>query len=657
MNQSLVTSLGYVRVAAIAPHIEVADVMANVDAIIGEAESAIASGVEIAVFPELCITGYTCGDLFRQQTLLDGALKGLDSLRRWSTGVPLLFVVGLPMMCSGRLYNVAAVVQDGEVLACIPKTFLPNSQEYYELRWFASGRDAVDDVVFVGASEVPFGTDILIADSSNTALTIGIEICEDLWSIEPPSGKMAREGATLILNCSASNEIVGKPAYRANLVRMQSARTYTSYVYASAGPSESTTDMIFGGHCMVAECGEMIAEGERLLMEGACVIADVDVARCVRERANGMSWSQERGDEVYRVIPAHICRSIKSDVRRPIDPHPFVPSDTGSRAERCREILNMQGTALAMRAKRSGATSLVLGISGGLDSTLALLVCLIACNKLQWQYDAIVAISMPGFGTTGRTATNARVLGQTVGASFSEISIVEAVSQHFKDIKHDSSDTSVVFENAQARVRTQILMDVANKHSGIVVGTGDLSEIALGWSTYNADHMSMYNPNAGVPKTLVRHLISWYADEAESGLALVLRDVLATPISPELLPTGKNGEIVHLTEVLIGPYEVHDFFLHRFVRMQESVNTIAVLACLAFENSYSHSQIVGWLDVFLTRFFANQFKRSAMPDGVKVGSVALSPRADWRMPSDASVLLWRSELNEVALILAVELRG
>lgn len=656
MNKSVITSLGYLRVAAIAPVVQAADIDANIDDIIRSAEAALASGVEIAVFPELCITGYTCADLFRQQTLLDGAIKGLDRLRTWSTGVPIMIVVGLPIVASARLYNVAAVVNNGAILALIPKTFLPNRQEYYDLRWFTSGRHAVDTSVAIGDADVPFGTDIMIADLNDTALTIGIEICEDLWAIEPPSGKMAREGATLILNCSASNDLVGKSAYRAGLVNAQSARTYSAYVYASAGPTESTTDMIFGGHCLVSECGETIAEGERLLLEGASVIADVDIARCVRERLNGMSWSQEHSESVYRLVRTTVARSVKAHVMRPLNPFPFVPASLPDRAERCREILALQATALAVRLKRSQSSSMIVGVSGGLDSTLALIVCTMACQKLGWNNDTVVAISMPGLGTTERTRANAQELALTFGTSFFSIPISEAVGNHFADIHHDPSDTGVVFENAQARERTQILMDMANKLDGIVVGTGDLSEIALGWSTYNADHMSMYNPNAGIPKTVVIHLISWYADECSEEVASVLRDILATPISPELLPAGTNGNIIQRTEDALGPYEVHDFFLHRFVRMHEPIGTIAVLACLAFENSYSPAQILQWLDLFITRFVANQFKRSCMPDGVKVGSVALSPRADWRMPSDASATLWRHELARISRDLGVDMR-
>ncbi|MCX6140327.1 MAG: NAD(+) synthase [Candidatus Kapabacteria bacterium] len=657
MNTSVITSLGFVRISTVSPRVTPADVDGNVEEIIRHAELAQQDAVEIALFPELSLTGYTCGDLFRQPTLLNAALNGLDRIRRWSAGVPMMVVVGLPYVSSGRLFNIAAVVQNGHVIACVPKTFLPNTQEFYDLRWFSSGRDAIEDEIRIGDANVPFGTDLLIADADDPSLTIGIEICEDLWAIEPPSGKMARDGATLILNLSASNDLVGKSHYRRDLVRMQSARTYTAYVYSSAGPSESTTDMVFSGHGMIAECGEVLGESERLVLEGASVTADIDLARCVRDRLSGTSWSQEQSENVFRVVEMTLARTLKSDVRRKIDPLPFVPADRGDRAERCKEILALQATGLAVRLQRSRSTSMVLGLSGGLDSTLALIVCLLACEKLGWDRDAIVAISMPGLGTTERTRANAQELALTLGTSFFTIPIADAVNAHFADILHDPSQTNVVFENAQARERTQILMDMANKVEGIVVGTGDLSEIALGWSTYNADHMSMYNPNAGVPKTLVQHLIAWYAEETNSSeVAAVLRDILSTPISPELLPADANGTIAQRTEDVIGPYEVHDFFLYQFVRLQAPVTHIAVLSCLVFSDKFSQSQIIGWLDVFLTRFFANQFKRSCMPDGVKIGSVALSPRADWRMPSDASAELWRGELRSIAQSIGVEVR-
>ena len=654
MSPDVISGLGYVRISAISPRVTPADVDANVDEIIKHAGTAHRDGAEIALFPELSITGYTCGDLFRQPTLLHAALHGLERIRQWSADIQMMIVVGLPVVLSGRLYNIAAVVHSGHVIACIPKIYLPNTQEFYDLRWFSSGRNAVDNTILLADEIVPFGTDVLVADANDPTFTIGIEICEDLWSIEPPSGKMARDGATIILNLSASNDVVGKASYRRDLVRMQSARTFTAYVYCSAGPTESTTDIVFGGHCLIAECGEVLVEGERLILEGSSVTADVDISHCVQERLNGTSWSQEHSDSSFRVVQIDVTRSIKIDVRRKIDPWPFVPANDGDRAERCKEILSLQSTALAVRLKRSRSQTMVLGLSGGLDSTLALIVCVLTAKKLGWENDSIRAISMPGHGTTERTRRNALELGRTFGIMFSHIPITDAVNAHFADIQHDPQLTNVVFENAQARERTQILMDMANKVEGIVVGTGDLSEIALGWSTYNADHMSMYNPNSGVPKTLVKHLIAWYASESTEDVAAVLHDILDTPISPELLPAKDNGEISQRTEDVIGPYEVHDFFLHLFVRMHDSISKIAVLACLAFSDKYSQSQILHWLGVFISRFIANQFKRSCMPDGVKIGSVALSPRADWRMPSDASAAVWKAELHAISTSLHVD---
>ncbi len=656
MNPSLITSLGYVRVASIAPVVTVADVEANVEEIIRRAEQAVAEAVDVAVFPELCITGYTCGDLFMHPDLLSGALRGLDRLRRWSAGVPMLLVVGMPLEVSGRLFNTAVVLRDGHILAAIPKTHLPNTNEFYDRRRFASALDADDDTVRIGDADVPFGADLLLADAADPALMMGVEICEDLWSVEPPSGSLARHGATLLVNCSASNETIGKAAYRRDLVRLQSARTYAAYVYASAGPTESTTDTVFGGYAIVAECGDVLAESDRCLLDGTMIVADVDLRRCLRERLNGTSWSAEIAADTVRVIETTLVRTVKDDVRRRIDPHPFVPAGSADRAERCREIINIQATGLAVRVRRSRARTMVVGLSGGLDSTLALLVCLRSARTLGLPPSSILAVSMPGLGTTDRTRTNAERLAAALGVDFRTIPITDAVMTHFRDIGHDPSDTSIVYENAQARERTQILMDLANGCGGIVVGTGDLSEIALGWSTYNADHMSMYNPNGGVPKTLVRHLIAWFADEAGGEAASVLRDILDTPISPELLPTGANGEIAQRTEDVLGPYEVHDFFLYRFVRLREPVSTIAVLAVLAFRDRYEPGRVLDWLGVFLRRFVQNQFKRSCMPDGPKVGSVALSPRADWRMPSDASSTLWEAELRKVTEQFDVNLR-
>ncbi len=647
MNSSLITSLGYVRIATCAPRVAVSDVAANVEEIKRMANEVHGQGADIALFPELCLSGYTCGDVFRQPTLLEACKRGLEELRIFSANLHVLIVVSAPLEWRGKLYNTAVVLNDGQYLAVIPKTFLPNTREYYDQRWFASGRMVRDEIIEINGHSIPFGTDLLIADDVRQHVVLGVEICEDLWSIEPPSGEMARHGATIILNCSASNEVVGKADYRRSLVQMQSARTYTVYAYAAAGPTESTTDVVHGGHCMIHECGDLAAQSERFVLQGSYAIADVDVQRCMRERLSGTSFSQEDPIMEMRCITTRIPVSTKNDVRRRIETSPFVPQRSSERADRCHEIMSIQATGLAVRMQRSGAQALVLGLSGGLDSTLALLVCTKACDMLGVPYDKINAVSMPGMGTTDRTASNAAALARALGVSLTTIPIQPAVLQHFADIGHDPANANVVFENAQARERTQILMDLANMHRGIVVGTGDLSEIALGWSTYNADHMSMYNPNAGVPKTLVQHLISWYAESSPELISVILRDILDTPISPELLPTSADGASEQRTEDVLGPYEVHDFFLYRFVRLQESVRTIAILACIAFAPRYTPAQILAWFGVFLSRFIVNQFKRSCIPDGVKVGSVALSPRADWRMPSDMSTGLWLSELDAV----------
>jgi len=650
MHPSLITSLGYVRVAAASPRLQPADVEGNVNAILSLCERAQERGSDVIVLPELCITGYTCGDLFRQNDLLSAALNGLERIRRWTTGRRPLVAVGLPLVVASRLYNVAALVHDGHVKAIVPKVFLPSTQEFYDFRWFTSGAQATSESVIVGHATVPFGTNILLASEEDSHCIIGAEICEDLWAVQPPSGPLTRAGATLILNLSASNELVGKAAYRRSLVAMQSARTYTVYAYASAGPWESTTDTVFSGHCMIAECGEMLVESERLRLGEVLVVADVDLRRCVSERLNGTSFSQEPGEPSARVFPINLHRSTKSDVQRVIAPNPFLPARAEDRTLRCEEIVNIQATALAVRLQRAGAERCVLGLSGGLDSTLAAIACLRACDLLERSHNTVLAVTMPGFGTSKRTLANALHLAEHMGFETREISVNASVAQHFVDIAHDPNDHSVVYENAQARERTQILMDLANKHRGIVIGTGDLSELALGWSTYNADHMSMYNVNGGVPKTLVRHLVQWYAEErCEGALRKALLDILDTPISPELLPLDEKGITTQQTEDVLGPFVLHDFFLYHLIRLHEPVRTVGILASLAFSGTYTVAQVLAWLEVFVTRFTRQQFKRSCMPDTVKIGSLALSPRADWRMPSDASVSVW---LNELAALKA-----
>lgn len=644
--RSMISSLGYVRAAAIRPHVHVADPRANATEIVRHLEGCVASGVHIAVFPELCITGYTCADLFRSPDLLEGAEAALEHIRNWTSSNSLLVVVGCPVMHASHLYNCAVVLQGGAVLAAIPKTLLPNSNEYYDARWFTRGDLVPADSVRVCGRVVPFGTDVLLSDADRPAVTIGIEICEDLWGAEPRSGPMALAGATIILNPSASNEVVQKSSYRRSLVTMQSARTYTGYVYASAGAWESTTDTVFSGHCMIAEGGELLAEAAGLSLDAAMIVGDIDVDRLTSDRAADTSWSQQHTSQTFRRIPVRLEATPATSIHRPIRPMPFVPDSDADRSERCREILIIQATALAVRLQRSGAQCCVIGVSGGLDSTLALIVCEKAMTLLGRPMSDIHAITMPGFGTTERTRTNALALARSMQCTVREIDISTSVQHHFTDIGHDIDDHSVVYENAQARERTQILMDIANAVNGLVIGTADLSEIALGWSTYNADHMSMYAVNASIPKTLVQYILRWYADLPTSSLhrAAVL-DILATPISPELLPPSDDGGIVQRTEDVVGPYTLHDFFLYHHVRAHASVRKMLVLACLAYEDTYSPVEVGQWLRVFLHRFTTQQFKRSCMPDTVKVGSVALSPRADWRMPSDAGSALWMTEVD------------
>jgi len=634
MKPALITSLGYVRVATLAPVVAVGDVKRNVAGIKQAITDAHQHGAEVSVLPELCLTGYTCGDMFRDASLLAATVKGLEQLRRFSQNLSCLFVVGAPIVHLGHLYNAAVAISNGTFVACIPKTFLPNAGEFYEGRWFRSGRHVRRDNVLIGSHRVPFGTDIVLADTVRPDVRIGIELCEDLWSIEPPSGRLARAGATLILNLSASNEVVGKSDYRRSLVHSQSARTYTCYAYASAGPGESTTDTVYGGHCMIAECGEPLVESERFDLEGTMRIADVDLARCVRERLGSTSFPQETVPEGMTTIDVTVAQHTKNEILRPIVPRPFVPSNVIDREQRCHEIASIQSMGLAMRLQRSRARRLVIGVSGGLDSTLALLVCRQACEILNRPFDTILAVAMPGPGTTQRTHSNAELLCRELETPYKVVNITATVMDHFRDIGHDPSVHDVTYENAQARERTHVLMDLATKHRGLVVGTGDLSEIALGWSTYNADHMSMYNPNAGVPKTLVRSMIEWHSARLPSSTAVILRDVLDTPISPELLPSDGTGDSTQRTEDVLGPYEVHDFFLYHFVRLREPLSSIVILAIHTFDGHYGADQITRWLEIFVRRFVGNQFKRSCMPDGPKVGSVCLSPRADWRMPSD-----------------------
>lgn len=652
MDGLSLASLGFVRVAVIAPELRVADVDYNTQMIVAALKEAAERGCRLAVFPELCVTGYSCADLFYQALLLERARSTLAPIRAAAEQLGIAAVVGLPLEVEGRLYNCAAFVTGAGVLGIVPKTYLPMTNEFYEARWFTPANRGTAATVELDGAEIPFGTDLLFTVSNLPDCVIGIEICEDLWAVNPPSGDMALAGATLLVNPSASNELVAKADYRRELVKQQSARCLAAYLYASAGPGESTTDLVFSGHSLIAENGAILAETERFGFSTQMAVADIDLQRLVHERMKSSGFAAAPSRQTYRRIifdlPEGQAASTADVLLRPLSQTPFVPADVTQRARHCHEVFHIQATGLAKRLKHTGVTKVTLGISGGLDSTLALLVCVKAFDKLHLDRSGIVAVTMPGFGTTLRTRTNAERLASLLGVTTRRIPIHQAVTTHFRDIGHAEHIHDATYENAQARERTQILMDLANEIGGLMVGTGDLSELALGWCTYGGDQMSMYNVNAGVPKTLVRYLIEWVAESEFSGeTSEVLRDILATPITPELLPPDASGARPQETEAAIGPYLLHDFFLYYTVRYQFPPRKVFFLAQQAFAHKYPAPEILHWMRVFYERFFAQQFKRSAMPDGPKVGSVALSPRGDWRMPSDASSALWLHELEEM----------
>lgn len=637
---------GFVKVAAAVPQVAVADCARNAERIVALAQQAARRGVELVAFPELAVTGYTCADLFLQSALLDAADEALGEIMRQTRKLPLALIVGLPLRHEDRLYNCAAVVAQGRLLGVVPKSYIPNYAEFYEARWFASGAGIEEERITAAGQEADFGTELTFAVNG---AEFGIEICEDLWVASPPSSRLALNGAKLIFNLSASPEGVGKHAYLRELVAQQSARTHTAYVYCSAGFGESSTDLVFAGNGLIAENGTMLAQAARFSLDEQLTVADVDIERLEFERRRNTSFRMREEAGESTVIEMELPDALKaSALDRRVDPMPFVPADEAHRSERCEEIFQIQSHGLARRLAHTGCRCAVVGISGGLDSTLALLVTVRTFDKLGLDRRGILGITMPGFGTTDRTYRNALKLMEGLGVTVREIPIRDACLQHFRDIGLPESDRSAAYENAQARERTQILMDVANMEGGLVIGTGDLSELALGWATYNGDQMSMYGVNASVPKTLVRHLVRWAADtERDGATRATLLDIIDTPVSPELLPADREGNIAQKTEDLVGPYELHDFFLYNFVRAGFRPAKIAFLAEQAFAGSYDRETIVKWLRVFFRRFFAQQFKRSAMPDGPKVGSVSLSPRGDWRMPSDASAALWLRELEEL----------
>ncbi len=632
---------GFVKVAAVTPKIRVADCKYNGQLIRGQMHEAVENGAKLVVFPELCLTGYTCQDLFLQEKLLDSAGQELMKIAEESGEMDALFFVGLPYEVQGKLYNMAAVISHGQVLGMVPKSYIPNYNEYYEARHFASGKNLCTQAYLPDGTEVLVDTDMVFVCSELPKLRVAVEICEDLWTPQPPSIAHALAGADVIVNLSASNEITGKESYRRELVKGQSARLVCAYIYASAGEGESTQDLVFSGHNMIAENGHMIAESARFGHGMLC--GEIDVERLMEERRR-MSTFQIADDHETIEFSLEIT---ETKLTRHVDASPFVPADSKDRNKRCDEILMIQAMGLKKRLEHTKSKCAVLGISGGLDSTLALLVTVKAFDLLGWDRKRITAVTMPGFGTTGRTYENAVQLIGRLGVQFVEIDIKNAVNVHFADIGQDASVHDVTYENGQARERTQILMDVANKKGGMVIGTGDLSELALGWATYNGDHMSMYAVNASVPKTLVRHLVRYYAHTCgDEQLAGILSDVLDTPVSPELLPP-EEGKISQKTEDLVGPYELHDFFLYYMLRLGFAPAKIYRLAKAAFCDRYEDAFILQWLKTFCRRFFAQQFKRSCLPDGPKVGSVAVSPRGDLRMPSDACATIWMEELEKL----------
>lgn len=625
---------GYVRCAAASLKMEVANPRWNEQEMEHIIAEAVSNGVAILVLPECAMTGYTCADLFFQKTLLEETEHQIAKLKKFLEGKEIIVAVGAPIQIENKLYNMGIVLQNGHILGMVPKTYLPNYNEFYEQRWFASSADLKESEIEFLGEKVPVGKDLLFGNQNTY---FALEICEDLWSVTPPSDTYALNGATILLNLSASNETIGKKEYRENLIKIHSAKQISAYVYASSGPLESTTDILFSGATLIYENGSKLAEGKRFQFDNTLTIADVDVEKLLHDRMKNTSFHTNQLEPVRKIhcsIPA-----TNQPIRRTYAKYPFVPSNSNKRNERADEILTIQSCALARRLKHTGSKKCILGVSGGLDSTLAYLVILRAFDILKIAPQNLIAVTMPGFGTTDHTYQNAKELIRKTGATLREVSIKDACILHYKDIGHDAGNHDVTYENAQARERTQILMDIANQESGLVIGTGDLSELALGWCTYNGDHMSMYAVNTSIPKTLVRYLVEYEMQNNET-LHDVLKSILDTPISPELLPPSKDGKILQKTESKIGPYMLHDFFLYHFLRNGFSTKKIFYLAKETFKDDYEEEELRKWLTVFMKRFFSQQFKRSCLPDGVKVGSVSLSPRGDLRMPSDATSKIW-----------------
>lgn len=631
---------GFVKVAGATPKIRVADCEFNANQIIAQINEAEKNGASLVVFPELCVTGYTCSDLFLQSALLNAAKDAVKKIVFETAELDIISIVGTPIALRQSLFNCAVVIYKGKILGIVPKINIPNYSEFYEARHFTSGKDFDEGLFeFNGFDNVYFGSNLIFACRQMPDFSFAVEICEDLWTPESPSVELALSGANIICNLSCSDDVIGKAQYRRNLVKMQSGKLICGYIYSDSGFGESTTDMVFSGQNIISENASILAESKRFTT--GIIYADVDVAKLSSERRRTNTFPHKKDNFVIE-FDMNLKRTRLS---RTFPQMPFVPADKTDLANRCEEIITMQATGLATRLAHTRIKNVVLGLSGGLDSTLALIVCVHAFDMLFLDRKNIHTVTMPCFGTTKRTKSNAQLLAEAYGVSFEDIDITLAVRQHFSDINHNESITDITYENSQARERTQILMDLSNKYSGLVIGTGDLSELALGWATYNGDHMSMYAVNVSIPKTLVRYLTAYEAEKSEGILKNVLLDVLDTPVSPELLPPDNNGEIAQKTEDVVGPYELHDFFLYYLVRFGFSPSKIYYLAKQSFEGKYDNPTIKKWLTVFIKRFFSQQFKRSCLPDGPKVGSVTLSPRGDWRMPSDASVNLWLKDLE------------
>lgn len=634
---------GYVKVGASTLELKVSDTIYNVQMIKKQIDEAVNKNIQIISFPELSITGYTCGDLFNQDILIDKSYKGLKDLVDYSKDKMIVIIVGSPIKCENKLYNCAVVINNGKILGIVPKTYIPNYNEFYEMRWFKSSNDLKIKEINLFNEFVPIGVDLIFTSKLDDELKFGVEICEDVWSLYPKSNDYASSGASIIFNLSASNETIGKYDFRKELIKMQSIKTISGYVYSSSGINESSTDLLFSGSSLIYENGKLLSENNRFDFNSNLIYSDVDIKRLVNDRRKNTSFISNT-DKEYRNI--YFTTSKNNLISRKYSKYPFVPSNEDKREERCKEIINIQSSALAKRLKHTNIKKCVIGVSGGLDSTLAFLVIKKAFEKLKIDNKNIIAVTMPGFGTTNRTYENALDLIKINNATLKEIDIKKACLVHYSDIDQDINNHDITYENAQARERTKILMDIANKENALVIGTGDLSELALGWCTYNGDHMSMYSVNSSIPKTLVKYLVKYIADTDKKNKK-VLYDILSTPISPELLPADEKGNIKQITEDKIGPYILHDFYLYHFFRYGASPKKIYMLAVNTFENEYSKEEILKWLKVFIKRFFTQQFKRSCMPDGVKVGSISLSPRGDLRMPSDASYNIWIKELEEI----------